>query len=389
MISPKATNALGDSMDVTTLLTVASLFLGLIVSNAALFGDSLYATLSVPKSVEATGITQPVAEKMFAVSVASYSRVPSLLATPAIQTGSAPSLPMALAKPLNLQDVVYSVQAMVRDDAVNVAGAIVEDGKGPGLLMYMVVNNPPDTPITMVFSQPDGNASTLIETAARRATEIVAPFRVANTDFANAQNGNPTALARGKATAQAGLAQPWDPSMASATEIVLLRNLLALMAMMEGDKAEASQQFALGAIVPGAEPAAYGLMELNQAFFAVADRQHAEVDRLFRNGSAKLRSVQAVGLQGRVMVLHGLVLWSNGQAADAERMLRGAIEKAFDDQEAHAYLAALLTTQGRTAEAVQHKLMTESPHGADKRFPSLAHIFLRVDPIKGGFTRNF
>lgn len=95
MISLKATNALGDSMDVTTLLTVASLFLGLIVSNAALFGDSLYATLSVPKSVEAAGITQPVAEKMFAVSVASYSRVPSLLATPAIQTGSAPSLPIA------------------------------------------------------------------------------------------------------------------------------------------------------------------------------------------------------------------------------------------------------------------------------------------------------
>jgi hypothetical protein len=264
MINGQPTGALGAVMDLTTLFTVASLFLGLVVSNAALFGDSLFATLSVPKSVEATGITQPVAEKMFAVSVASYSRVPSLLATPAVQTGSAPSLPMALAKPLNLQDLVYSVQAMVRDDAVNVAGAIVEDGKGPGLLMYMVVNNPPDTPSTMVFSQPDGNASALIETAARRATEIIAPFRVANTDLANAQGGDTAAFARGKATAQAGLTQPWDPSVAGATEIVLLRNLLAIMAMMEGNRDEANRHFDLGAMVPGAESAAYPMFSTHQ-----------------------------------------------------------------------------------------------------------------------------
>lgn len=376
-------------MDITTLFTVASLFLGLVVSNAALFGDSLFATLSVPKSVEATGITQPVAEKMFAVRVASYSRVPSLLATPAVQTGSAPSLPMALAKPLNLQDLVFSIQAMVRDDAVNVAGAIVEVGKGPGLLMYMVVNNPPDTPSTMTFSQPDGNASALIETAARRATEIIAPFRVANTDLANAQEGDTKALARGKATAQAGLTQPWDPSVAGATEIVLLRNLLAIIAMMEGDRDAAIQHFDLGTMVPGAETAAYGLMELNKAFFAVADRQHIEADRLFQAGSVKLQSAKSPGFRGRVMVLHGLVLWSSGQTAEAEQMFRRAIERAFDDQEAHLYLAAMLTMQGKTAEAAQHQQLADSTRGVDKRFPSLAHTFLRVDPIKGGFTRGF
>jgi len=376
-------------MDITTLFTVASLFLGLVVSNAALFGDSLFATLSVPKSVETTGVSQAVAEKMFAVSVASFSRVPSLLATPAVQTGSAPSLPMALAKPLNLQDVVYSVQAMVRDDAVNVAGAIVEDGKGPGLLMYMVVNNPPDTPTTMVLSQPDGNARTLIETAARRATEIVAPFRVANTDFADAQGGDTAALARSKATALAGLAQPWDPSVAGATEIVLLRNLLAIMAVMEGDKAEAVKQFALGTMVPGGEPAGYGLMELNQAFFAIADRQPKEAERLFQEGSEKVHSVQSRGFRGRVMVLKGLVQWSNGNVAEAERLFRGAIERAYDDQEAHLYLATLLAARGDTEEAAMHRQVADIARGIDKRFPSLAHTFLRVDPVKGGLTRSF
>ncbi len=56
------------------------------------------------------------------------------------------------------------------------------------------------------FSQPDGNARILITTAARWATEIIAPFRAANTDFAEALGGNSQALARGKATALAGLA---------------------------------------------------------------------------------------------------------------------------------------------------------------------------------------
>jgi hypothetical protein len=133
----------------------------------------------------------------------------------------------------------------------------------------------------------------------------------------------------------------------------------------------------------------YGLMELNKAFFATADRQYTEADRLFRAGSAKVRAVQAPGFRGRVMVLHGLVLWSGGQTAEAERMFRGAIDRAFDDQEAHLYLAALLTMQGKTEEAAQHQALADSTRGVDKRFPSLAHTFLRVDPIKGGFTRGF
>ncbi len=376
-------------MDLTTLLTVASLFFGLVVGNAALFGDSLFVTLSVPKSVETTGVTQDVAEKIFAVSVASYSRTPSLLATPSVQTGSTTSLPMALAKPLNLQDVVYSIQSMVRDDAVNVAGAIVDDGKGPGLLLYMVVNDPPDVPYTKMFSQPDGNARILITTAARWATEIIAPFRVANTDFAEALGGNSQALARGKATALAGLTQPWDPTIVGATEIVLLRNLLAVMAMIDGDRTEAAKQFTLAAAVPGGDPAGYGLLSLNQAFFAIADKRPGDADRLFQEGEKAVRSVVSTGFHGRVMVLKGLVAWSNGHIADAERLFREAVAKAYDDDEAHSYLAVLLAARGASAEAAIHRQIADVARGTDKRFPSLAHTFLKVDPLAGGFVRGF
>lgn len=324
-------------MDLTTLLTVASLFFGLVVGNAALFGDSLFVTLSVPKSVETTGITQAVAEKMFAVSVASYSRAPSLLPTPAVQTGSAISLPMAMAKPLNLQDVVYSVQATVRDDAVNVAGAIVEDGKSPGLLLYMVVNDPPDVPYTKMFRQPDGNARALIQVAARWATEIIAPFRVANTDFSDALAGDSQALARSKAAALTGLTQPWDPTMTGATEIVLLRNLLAIIAMIDGDRTDATKHFTLAAAVPGGEPAGYGLLLLNQAFFAIADKRPEEARRLFQDGEKAVQSVVSPGFHGRIMVLKGLVAWANGDKTEAEQLFRHAVAKAYDDDEAHRY----------------------------------------------------
>ncbi len=43
-------------VDLTTLLTVAGLFLSVVVGNAAIFGDSLFASIAVPKTLEATGL---------------------------------------------------------------------------------------------------------------------------------------------------------------------------------------------------------------------------------------------------------------------------------------------------------------------------------------------
>ena len=113
-------------MDLTTLMTVAGLFLSIVVGNAAIFGESLFASISVPKAVETSGLDRATAERLFAAQVAWYARLPSILPTPSVSTSSAPSVAMALAKPIQLGDLVYSVQTQLRTDVVSANGAIME-----------------------------------------------------------------------------------------------------------------------------------------------------------------------------------------------------------------------------------------------------------------------
>jgi hypothetical protein len=49
----------------------------------------------------------------------------------------------------------------------------------------------------------------------------------------------------------------------------------------------------------------------------------------------------------------------------------------------------LLAQRGETEAAKQMEIQAEVAQRSDMRFPSLAHTFLRVDPVKGGFTRGF
>ncbi len=125
--------------------------------------------------------------------------------------------------------------------------------------------------------------------------------------------------------------------MTGATEIVLLRNLLAIIAMIDGDRTDATKHFTLAAAVPGGEPAGYGLLLLNQAFFAIADKRPEEARRLFQDGEKAVQSVVSPGFHGRIMVLKGLVAWANGDKTEAEQLFRHAVAKAYDDDEAHRY----------------------------------------------------
>ena len=109
-------------MDLTTLMTVAGLFLSIVVGNAAILGESLFASISVPKAVETSGLDRATAERLFAAQVAWYARLPSILPTPSVSTSSAPSVAMALAKPIQLGDLVYSVQTQLRTDVVSANG---------------------------------------------------------------------------------------------------------------------------------------------------------------------------------------------------------------------------------------------------------------------------
>ena len=377
-------------MDLTTLMTVASLFIGLVVGNAAMFGDSLFASIAVPKPVEAAGLNEATAEGIFVAHIARYLSVPSLLHTPSVQTASSPNLPTALATPLKLRSFVHAVQGIVRDDTISVAGSILCEGKGSGLRMYLVIDNPPDPPSALALEQPDGDAKTLIERAARRTLEIAAPFRVANADVAAALKGDQAGFARARTTALQGfVSASRSPYQRPDRTRPAAGILLGILARKDGDKTSADKYFAAGERITGAEAAAYGLLLLNRAFFAIVDKAPGEAKRLFDAAMPTVQGIDEPGVRSRIEVLAALVAWSRGRTAEAEHLLRKSITDGDRGDGPHRYLADLLSAMGKPSAAEEERKLAAFAHGQDFGFPSLAHTFLVVDPVNGGIIGTY
>ncbi len=377
-------------MDLTTLAVVGSLFLGLIVGDAALLGNSLYVTMALPNSLTDGGFSRTTAEEIFVAEINRYTQLASLIATPSVMTSSAPGLPMALARPLQLEDVVYSIQAAVRPyGVVNVTGSILAEDQKPGLKIYLVVRNPPDPPLALSLQQADGNPQALIEHAARETMTAIAPYRVAITDFQQGIDGDPKAFDRSRESVAKGLAQAWDPRTEGATETALLLNLRGELAILDGNVTEADKQFALAATIPGATPAAYGLIAFNRAFGAIAQRQPAEAARYYRQGMERVTTLSRADVHSRVKVMACLVDWSAGQPRAAEQCFRDALTLSDDDPLPHLYLADLLAARGDTAGAAAEQKMAEEVRRYDPKFPALLTTIFQLDPVHGGYKPIF
>ncbi len=372
-------------MDLTTLITVGGLFLGLIVGDAALVGNSLYVSMSIPTQLENGGFSKATGEGIFVSEVNRYTSLGALIPTPSVTTSSSPGLPTALAKPLQLDGVVYAIQAQLRDyGVVNVTASLTMDRQGPGLKMFTVVSNPPDPPVAISLTQPDGNPEPLIRSAARATMIAIAPFMVAKQDFQEGVDGDADGFERSRATIATGLAQPWDPRIEGATETALLMNQLGILAIHDGNFPEAAKNFVASRKIPGANPAAYALVTLNQAFLAVARRQPAEAALRYKEGAKQVPWPGKVSVAARLKVLAGLVAWSGGSAAIAEQEFLAAIALVDNDPNPHWYLAELMESRGDMPGAETERIAAVVARRFDPKYPPLAQSSFLVDPINGG-----
>jgi len=377
-------------VDLTTLITFGGLLFGLIIGDAAFLGDSLYVSISIPSHMESAGFSKATAEQTFVAEISRYTDLQAVIPTPSVATSSAPALPVALAKPLQLEGVVYAVQAAVRDyGVVSVTASLVEDGKGPGLKMFVTIANPPDLPVAVALEQPDGNPKALIEKAARQTMVTIGPYRVALTDFEDGVSGDPTGFDRSKETIAAGLAQAWDPRPEGASETALLLNLLGMLAMRDGNLAQADEEFAQSKKIPGAYRLAYALISANQAFLAIAQKRPVEAARLYNQAVAVAGSVHNPDIISRVKVLAGLVAWSEGNAATAEQDFRAAIEVIDDDEMPHLYLSQLLADSGDAAAAEIERKAGVEARRFDPKYPAVASTIFLLDPVHGGCRPMF
>ena len=369
-------------IDLSTLAILAGLFFGSVVGDAVLFGNQLQVHLTVPEKLVAEGFTEDAAEQLFLAEVMRVSQVPSIVRTPEADINSRPSVLEALVKPLQLGDVVSSLQYQLGYNAVTITGLVLEGPAATGLQMVIVVNQPNEAPAKIKLAQPDGDATALVERGCRLALELVSPYRVALTDFWDGRHANTAALARAKEVAEATVSMPWDP--ARATERVMLRNLLALLAMRQGDFAAAEAQFKLSDQIPGALPAAQGTVAFNRAFVAVAQRRPTDAVAQFKEGVQLSIDVELADYAGDIALLGGLVAWSAGDARQAEQMFRRALEERPHSEAAHVYLDRLLRAKGDTAGADAEAAAAVDSRRFNILVPALAQSDFWVDPVKGG-----
>jgi hypothetical protein len=117
-------------IDLTSLFLMAGIFLAAVVGDAALFGDRVQVHISVPTKVSDNGFTEAAAEQVFAAQVAEMGRAISIVETPSVQISTRPTILAALAKPLNLENVVVAIQSQAGADVVTVHGVIMAGATG-------------------------------------------------------------------------------------------------------------------------------------------------------------------------------------------------------------------------------------------------------------------
>jgi tetratricopeptide (TPR) repeat protein len=251
--------------------------------------------------------------------------------------------------------------------------------------MPVIISLPRQRTIRFNVAQDDGNATALVEKAAQRAMEDVAPYRTALRQYELGRRGNAEGFDHAQAIAERAIGKTWEPTLAE--ERVTLRNLLALVALQKGDTAAAEAQFRLAELVPQRPIWVPALIAANRSFLAVAAKRPAEA-------RAQLDIVDSYSygighwptILARVQTLRGLVAWSAGDIAGAEQCFTNAIKELATDPEPHIYLAQLFAAQGQAAKAQQEQDAASAVGPYDSPLSGLVLSSYWADPVHGGLT---
>ena len=374
-------------LTLNSLFLMAGLLFSVVIGNAALYGDTLRVQISVPTKLVQEGFTEAAAEQQFAAEVGRLALTISVASTPKVQMNYRPTVLAALAKPLNLDGLVVALQSQFGIDVVSINGAILADEKDAKLDLLLVVTIPDQKPVKINLSQPDGNAQALVERGASLALEQIVPFRLALTYLNEGLQGNAAALTKARDISTRTAAQPWLAGGPS--ERVLLHDVLAILALIDGSTAAADEQFRLADAIPWGVPVSYGVIALNRAFVAVAEKRPAEARAAFDAGAKVTENAPLPRWPEKLDTLRALVAWSNGDTATAEKLLRSAAAALPEDEAPHAYLAQLLALRGDMAEAELNRVLAIRNHRPDLDFAPLAQSAFLVDPVNGGLRPRY
>lgn len=371
--------------DITSLLLFGGLLISIIAGEAAYSGDTLSLRINVSPKIVETGFDAATAEKIFLAQAAWIVRGPSIIPTPTLRVSSRPTVISALATPLSLDRLIGALQDQFGYDRLVVNGAVMTSND-QALRMVVVVEQPNQAPTQIQLTQTDADPTVLIRRGADATMSLVSPYRVAQANYVQGLAGDPYAMTEAKEAALRYLKGHWEPLRAS--EHAMLRNLLAMVALLEGRLPTADAELRLAAAVPGALPEARGIVALNRAFLAVATRQPAEARAYFQEGKTLAAGIKLPDFSARITLLNALVTWSAGDIARAETLLREAAAALPVEEGPHVYLAQLLATKGDDLAAANELAFVAAIRAFDLDIPVFAQSIFLVDPVNGGLRRH-
>ncbi len=371
--------------EIMTVVLLAGMAVSFVAGGAALYGDTLSLHINVtPKLVE-SGFDTDTADQVFIAEAAQIVRGESIIPTPTLRVSSNPTVVSALAAPLRLESLVGALQDQFGLDRLLVNAAVLS-GPADSLRMLIVVAQPGQTQEQMQVVQTDGDAAALVRRGADATMARVSPYRVAQADYIRGMNNDRQALRAARETATTYLARPWEPARAS--ERAMLYNLLAMLSLLDDEIPAAENDLAQVDPIPGVLAQARAVVALNRAFLAVAEKRPDEAKAFVQAGENLADSIALPDVGASITLLKGLVAWSGGDPAGAEKLFRAAIATLPGDEQPHIYLAQLLAVRGDAAGAAAERRAATVVHPFDVNIPVLAQSVFQVDPVAGGIKRH-
>ena len=119
----------------------------------------------------------------------------------------------------------------------------------------------------------------------------------------------------------------------------------------------------------------------------MAGKRPDEAKAFFQAGENLADSIALPDVGASITLLKGLVAWSGGDLAGAEKLFRAAIATLPGDEQPHVYLAQLLAARGDAAGAAAERREATIVHPFDVNIPVFAQSIFWVDPVNGGIKR--
>ena len=370
-------------MDISTLFVLASLLFGAIIGDAVVFGKTMRAEFTLPKTVETQGFTQDAAENIFISEFARIADIPFILPFPTVAQANKDSLLSVVAKPLKIDPIVELLQDKFGADRVSMKLLMVPSPEEGKLQVTALVTTSGGQSKKFVVAGPDKAPAALIEETARQIAADLLPYRVSLSYYDQGLAGKPERFAAARELASAALQSGFDKTRA--TQHGMLFNVLGLVAAQQKNLAAADEYWADGMQVPMASGTATAILAANRAVLAVARKDPKAAREFYNIAMASKTPPYLDYFDLHLEMINAIILWSEGKHQEAETNFL-YVERVLVGDTAPNYRARLLQHMNRNEEAQAVAKRAAYLKTIRNQHPDLVGSVFWVDPVNGGLT---